>query len=416
MKETFVVLREVSVQDATRDVFEGAAAEEFGFPAAEAQAARPLRRRMTRPRVTVERIDRRELPDLAHESNVRAIAPSVPLRLIRPVERQASAEPNAVSDAWGIAAVGADSSPYTGAGAVVAVLDTGIDAAHPAFAGVDLVQQDFSGDGNGDSEGHGTHCAGTIFGRDVNGTRIGVARGVGKALIGKVLGEGGGSSEAIARAILWAVQEGAHVISMSLGIDFPGLVERLIQQGYPAPLATSLALEGYRANVKMFEALAYTAQHWGAEERPLLLVAAAGNESQRDQNKDWEVSVSLPAVSTGFLSVAALGQSALGQSAGGLVVAPFSNTNANIAAPGVNIVSARAGGGSANPFIRMSGTSMATPHVAGITALWAEKLIGANQLSLLQLGTRVAGSATFAGLASGTDPADVGLGLVRAPA
>ncbi|MDB5045968.1 MAG: hypothetical protein JWQ08_2018, partial [Deinococcus sp.] len=309
-------------------------------------------------------------------------------------------------------------SPYTGAGTVVAVLDTGIDASHPAFAGVELAEQDFSGDGNGDTEGHGTHCAGTIFGRDVNGTRIGVARGVGRALIGKVLGEQGGSSEAIARAILWAVQEGAHVISMSLGIDFPGLVARLERQGFPTPLATSVALEGYRANVKMFEALAYTAQHWGAEERPVLLVAAAGNESQRDQNKDWEVSVSPPAVSTGFLSVAAVGQAGgqpEAQAAGGLVVAPFSNTNANIAAPGVGIVSARAGGGSANPFISMSGTSMAAPHVAGVTALWAEKLIRTNQLSLLQLGTRVAGSATFSGLAGGTDPADVGLGLVQAP-
>ncbi|MFB9995281.1 S8 family serine peptidase [Deinococcus oregonensis] len=414
MKETFVVLREISVQDTTRDVFEGGAAQDFSFSAAAAQEAQ-LSRRRTQPRVTVEQLDRRDLPDLAHESSVRAIAPSVPLRLIRPVERRdvapSSAEPNAVPQAWGVAAVGADSSSYTGAGAVVAVLDTGIDDAHPTFAGVELVQQDFSGDGNGDTEGHGTHCAGTIFGRDVNGTRIGVARGVGRALIGKVLGEQGGSSEAIARAIVWAVQEGAHVISMSLGIDFPGLVDRLIKQGYPAPLATSVALEGYRANVKMFEALAYIAQHWGAEERPVLLVAAAGNESERDQNKDWEVSVSPPAVSTGFLSVAALGQAA-----GGLVVAPFSNTNANVAAPGLNIVSARAGGGSTNPLISMSGTSMATPHVAGITALWAEKLMAANQLSLLQLGTRVAGSATFAGLAPGTDPADVGLGLVRAPA
>ena len=84
--------------------------------------------------------------------------------------------------------MGADTSSCTGNGIVVAVLDTGIDASHPAFAGVEVIQKDFTGEGDGDQHGHGTHCAGTIFGRNVNGTRIGVAMGVKKALIGKVLG------------------------------------------------------------------------------------------------------------------------------------------------------------------------------------------------------------------------------------
>jgi subtilisin family serine protease len=81
--------------------------------------------------------------------------------------------------------VGADTSPFSGDGIVVAVLDTGIDASHPAFEGVDIVQKDFTGEGVGDQHGHGTHCAGTIFGRTSEGTRIGVAPGVKKALIGK---------------------------------------------------------------------------------------------------------------------------------------------------------------------------------------------------------------------------------------
>ena len=72
----------------------------------------------------------------------------------------------------------------------------------------------------------------TIFGRDVDGKRIGIARGVRKALIGKVLSDtGGGSSEMIFRGIQWALDEGAHVISMSLGFDFPGAVKRMEDLG-----------------------------------------------------------------------------------------------------------------------------------------------------------------------------------------
>ncbi|UUZ52799.1 S8 family serine peptidase [Massilia sp. H-1] len=90
------------------------------------------------------------------------------------------------------------------------------------------MQKDFTGDGNGDGHGHGTHCAGTIFGRAVNGIRIGVAPGVTRALIGKVLdSDGGGSSDNIVEAMLWAVEQGAHVISMSIGMDFGGYVKQL---------------------------------------------------------------------------------------------------------------------------------------------------------------------------------------------
>ena len=125
----------------------------------------------------------------------------------------------------------ADVSEFTGAGTRVAVLDTGIDRAHPAFAGIDITEADFSGDGNGDRCGHGTHCAGTIFGRDVDGNRIGVARGVHSVLIGKILGDdGNGSTAAMYKGITWAIDKGAQVISMSVGFNFPGMVSTLISR------------------------------------------------------------------------------------------------------------------------------------------------------------------------------------------
>ena len=166
--------------------------------------------------------------DLRRDPRTRAIAPAIPLKLIEPVASSPVANPTADS-VWGIKAVGADTSPFDGSGITVAVLDTGIDPTHAAFSGVDLVQKNFTIESDNDLHGHGTHCAGTIFGQDVSGTRIGVARNIKRALIGKVLGDGGGSSVTIAQAIQWAVNEGANIISMSLGIDFPRFVKELIE-------------------------------------------------------------------------------------------------------------------------------------------------------------------------------------------
>jgi subtilisin family serine protease len=391
VKETYIILR--TPRPATRDVFSGGAAE-FGT-----RRAPP-----TEVSVEVGQITKREINRLSNEANVVAIAPAMPMKLIAPVGK--AAKPAAATTAWGVTAVGADTSPFTGNSVVVAVLDTGIDATHPAFTGVQIVSKNFTTEAASDLHGHGTHCAGTILGRDVNGTRIGVARGVKKALIGKVLGEGGGSSDKIVNAINWAIENGAHVVSMSLGIDFPGFVKSMEEGGLPTQAAVTRALEGYRANVQLFERLAALIRTRGMFGQTTLLVAAAGNESERDGNPAYEIAVAPPAVAEGLISVAALGQSNKG-----FTVAPFSNTFANVSGPGVGIVSAKRGGG----LVSMNGTSMATPHVAGVAALWAEKIMSTGPLNGVEWMGRLVASATTNGLAPGFDPTDIGAGLVRAP-
>jgi subtilisin family serine protease len=345
-----------------------------------------------------------ERADLRRDPRVRAIAESMPMKLIEPTATEAAVEPAAATATWGVAAVRAPDSPFTGDGIVVAVLDTGIDPNHVAFQGVNLVRKNFTTEGDDDGHGHGTHCAGTIFGRDVGNLRIGVARGVQRALIGKVLGQGGGSSATLAAAIQWAVDEGAHIISMSLGIDFPGFVERLVSQGLAVKPATSIALEQYRANINLFSALAAAVHAQGAFGQGTVIVAASGNEAERPT---FEIAVSPPAAGTGVIAVGALQQGATG-----LSVASFSNNQVDVSAPGVGVISARLGGG----LVSMNGTSMATPHAAGVAALWAQKLRQAtggveSDTLIAQLVAR----ADTTPLAPGFEEDDVGTGIVQAP-
>ncbi len=400
MKEKHIILRGTGAS--TGEIFSGTRSLARGGAA----SFSPLE--ATSLSIDVENIQRRNISAVARHADVLAIAPSIPMKLITPFDAEINAGALEQGTAWGVKAVGADTSPFTGDGIVVAVLDTGIDASHPAFSGISIIQKDFTGEGNGDQVGHGTHCAGTIFGRAIDNTRIGIATGVKKVLIGKVLGTQGGSSEMIVSAIQWAVENGANVISMSLGIDFPGFVKQLQDAGLPPELAASRALEGYRANVLLFERLLslIRAQGQGGFSQATIVVAAAGNESRRDENADFEIAVSPPAVSDGIISVAALGQGPQG-----LIVAPFSNTFANVSAPGVSVVSAKVGGGLRS----LSGTSMATPHVAGVAALWAEKIQADGFLNSGQLTARLIASGTRNGLLSGLDSFDIGAGLVQAP-
>jgi subtilisin family serine protease len=374
----------------------------FAVPAGVEGAAPP------QVRVEIDEIEKSQIPALTQQSDVVAVAPAMPMKLIAPfaVDTPPGTQPPAGAT-WGVTAIGADTSSCDGSGITVAVLDTGIDRTHAAFTGVTITEKDFTGDGNGDTNGHGTHCAGTIFGRDVNGTRIGVARGVTTVLIGKVIGSSGGASDAIVSAIQWALDNGAHVISMSLGIDFPGYQAQLQAAGTPQEVATSMALEGYRANVQLFERLAGLVKAHSAFGHPTLVLAAAGNESQRNVNPKFVINVSPPAVADGFISVAALGQTGTQ-----LSIAPFSNTGANVAGPGVAIVSAAIGGG----LRTLSGTSMATPHVAGIAALWAQSIQKAGPLAMLPWTARLIASGTTSTMAAGFDPFDIGTGLIHAPA
>ncbi|WP_230686326.1 S8 family serine peptidase [Catellatospora vulcania] len=237
---------------------------------------------------------------------------------------------------------------FTGQGAKVAVLDTGVDFTHPDLKGRIAQWADFStDDGDGvDRFGHGTHVAATIAGTGAAsaGARRGVAPGA-QLLIGKVLDDYGyGTDSQIIAGMEWAAPR-ADVINLSLGGWEPS--------DGTDPL--SLAVD------------ALTDQH-GA-----LFVVAAGNDGPADGT------VSSPGAAASALTVGAVD--------GHDVPADFSsrgplvNTRAakpELVAPGVDIVAARAAGTGMGRVIdarytAASGTSMATPHVAGAAAILAQR-------------------------------------------
>lgn len=331
--------------------------------------------------------------EIASEEETVATGISMPFTLIEP---KSATGADAGGDSWGIKAVHAEHLDKTVGSAVkVAVLDTGI-VDHEAFDGLDPVRKNFTDESDEDINGHGSHCAGTIFGQDVDGRRIGIVRGVRKPLIGKVLGKGGGDSESIMNAILWARLEGASVISMSLGIDFPGFQRRLVEGGMHDAEATSVALQAYRDNVRLFDQISRMFSDNTVINAPLL-IAASGNESKRP---DFTIATAPPAVADDILSVAAIDEQH--------DVAYFSNTLANCCAPGVDILSVDHTGG----LKRLSGTSMATPHVAGIAVLEAERLAETGRFTARQLREAVLANAKAV---PGLQKADGGSGVIIAP-
>lgn len=282
---------------------------------------------------------------------------------------------------WGLQATGVATSRATGQGISVAVLDTGLAAGHPDFAPpLTLQARSFvPGEAAEDLHGHGTHCAGTIAGlaHPAHMPRYGCAPEV-NLFVGKVLSNrGAGRDGEILEGIAWAIREGCSVISMSLGAPVtPGQPFNTVYEG--------------------------TARR--ALARGCLIIAAAGNDSQRPGQIR---AVSHPANCPSIMAVAALDE--------GLLVAYFSNGTANpnaakidIAAPGVNVYSSYP---TQQPnlglYRRLNGTSMATPHVAGIAALWASTGAARGQ----ELWRQLTGSARrIQGLAT-----DIGAGLVQAP-
>lgn len=281
-----------------------------------------------------------------------------------PVDEQddEGADAQVLGRTWGLAACRVPASTRTGQGIRVAVLDTGLDLGHPDFAGRGVVGQTFVGQPVQDMHSHGTHCTGTACGplAPAGSTpRYGVAYRA-QIFIGKVLANSGFSvGNSVIAGMNWAIANNCHVISMSLGGQSP------VQA-------------------------AYTAAGQAALTRGLLIIAAAGNSGPGPTQA--------PANSPTIMAVASLDMN--------LAPSSFScRGKIQIAGPGRDVFSSVP---RPTRYGVKSGTSMATPHVAGCAALWAQT---SPALRGMALWNRLLASARPLPFPA----TQVGRGLVQAP-
>lgn len=300
-------------------------------------------------------VDAQGLSALRKEKGKVAEVRSAPVfRLIRPKKKSAAAVLTKMG--WGIKALGIDQlwkKGLSGKGILVGHLDTGVDGKHPAFAAHKdfptkaiahwMFFDDFGNESTShlfpiDTDDHGTHTAATIAARPIkhgaSWLRVGVAPGA--LLASAAVIEGGDAVARVLGGIDWAMSKRVRVLSMSLG--FPGYVDD-------------------------FEFITQALR-----QQDILPVFAVGNEGPGTSRS--------PGNYADALSVGAVDKNEL--------VADFSSSQRflrqadpivpDIVAPGVDIVSAVPKKG----FLTMSGTSMATPHIAGLAALLFEAKPGAK--------------------------------------
>ncbi|HUQ54126.1 S8 family serine peptidase [Lentzea sp.] len=236
---------------------------------------------------------------------------------------------------------------FDGKGVKIAVLDTGVDNTHPDLATQEIAEKNFSeSPDNTDRVGHGTHVASIAAGTGAkSGGRFrGVAPGA-RILDGKVLGDdGSGYESGILAGIEWAVEQQADVVNMSLGGD-------------DSPFLDPMEILINRLS----------------QETGTLFVVASGNAGPN--------TVGSPGSADAALTVGAVDRddrlasfSSTGPRTGDGAIKP------DITAPGVEIGAAAAAGSTlgetrpepAEGYISLSGTSMATPHVAGAAAILAQ--------------------------------------------
>ncbi len=275
--------------------------------------------------------------------------------------------PAAGATTYGLSLTAVDLSGWMGNDIKVCIIDTGIDLNHADFAGRVIVKASFiPGETVQDGHSHGTHTAGTACGplKPAGAVpRYGIAYGASLYIAKSLANSGKGADGTVLAGMNWAIANKCDVVSMSLS-----------SRGGPSAL--------------------YTKAGQKALDKGILFIAASGNDSARPGTI---ASTGSPANSPTIMAVGGI-DSKLDmyvKSNGGKV---------EIAGPGVGVLSSVPG----SLYGNKTGTSMATPHVSGIAALWAETDSSLRGQALWDKLVATAKAIPY--------PAtDVGSGVVQAP-
>ena len=278
---------------------------------------------------------------LQEKDRVEEVLPAPQFRLLTGTSDQRAT--SAAPGTWGIDRLQVDDSSYTGKGVKVGHIDTGVDPKHPALVGVvqgfAYINEDGTVDRTVDAMdfsagGHGTHTAGTISGRWVQGVpRIGVAPGC--SLYSAVVGSDDSETHLVDRligALNWAIAQGVQIVNMSVGCD-----------GEPD------AVQGL---VKLFQ---------GMVAKNILPVCAAGDRGPGNGDA--------PGNYTDVISVGASDSDDDVWSGSGSADTP--RIVPDVLAPGVSVYSSVPTNLSPH-YGTKTGTSMAAPHISGLAALLME--------------------------------------------
>lgn len=258
---------------------------------------------------TVITTEESNVEELQNEDNLKALEVDVPVKM------------SADTVDWGITRIGADSvwDKGSGSGSVVAVVDTGVQLTHSDLAnnitnGYDFVNNDNSAN---DDNGHGTHVAGIVAATSNSSGSVGASHTAQLMPIKVLNSVGSGYVSDVAKGIYWAADNGANIINLSLGTATDSIVLK--------------------------DSVDY------ATNKGVIIVAAAGNDSGAP--------CQYPAAYSNVICVVATDSSNR--------LASFSNIGGEFAAPGVSNYSTFVN----STYKTLSGTSMASPHIAGSFAL-----------------------------------------------